>query len=136
MNVALAVLAVLIAVGAVRALSETLPFARHRRDRHAETTHEDPADFARIGRAVASGTASAGDLHLRLRPILREVAIDGLRRRGVELDADPARAQELLAPTTWELVRPDRPAPTDAFARGLPAAQLDLVLDALEALLT
>jgi hypothetical protein len=134
-NVALAVLAVLIAVGAVRALSETLPFARHRRDRHAETTHEDPADFARIGRAVASGTASAGDLHLRLRPILREVAIDGLRRRGVELDADPARARELLAPTTWELVRPDRPAPTDAFARGLPAAQLDLVLDDLEALL-
>jgi hypothetical protein len=134
-NVALAVLAVLIAVGAVRALSETLPFARHRRDRHAETTHEDPADFARIGRAVASGTANAGDLHLRLRPILREVAIDGLRRRGVELDADPARAQELLAPTTWELVRPDRPAPTDAFARGLPTAQLDLVLDDLEALL-
>jgi hypothetical protein len=134
-NAALAVFAVLVAAGAVRALSETLPFARHRRDRHAEATHEDPADFDRIGRAVASGTASAGDLHLRLRPILREVAIDGLRRHGVELDADPARAQQLLAPTTWELVRPDRPAPTDAFARGLPAAELDLVLDDLEALL-
>jgi hypothetical protein len=49
---------------------------------------------------VANGTASAGDLHLRLRPILREVAIDGLRRHGIELDADPARAQERLAPTT------------------------------------
>jgi hypothetical protein len=135
-NVVLAVLAVLVAAGAVRALSEALPFARRRRDKDAETTHEEPADFARIGRAVASGTASAGDLHLRLRPILREVAIDGLRRHGVELDADPARAQQLLAPTTWELVRPDRPAPADAFARGLPAAQLDLVLDDLEALLT
>jgi hypothetical protein len=135
-NAALAVFAVLVAAGAVRALSETLPFARHRRGRHAESTHEDPADFARIGRAVASGTASAGDLHLRLRPILREVAIDGLRRHGVELDADPARAQQLLAPTTWELVRPDRPPPADAFARGLPATQLDLVLDDLEALLT
>jgi hypothetical protein len=135
-NVILGVLAVLVAAGAVRALSEALPFARHRRAKHAETTHEEPADLARIDRAVASGTASAGDLHLRLRPILREVAIDGLRRHGVELDADPARAQQLLAPTTWELVRPDRPAPTDAFARGLPAAQLDLVLDDLEALLT
>ena len=135
MNVILVVLAVLVAAGAVRALSEALPIARHRRDRHAETTHEEPADFARIGRAVASGTASAGDLHLRLRPILREVAIDGLRRHGVELDADPARAQERLAPATWELVRPDRPAPADAFARGLPAEQLDLVLDDLEALL-
>ena len=135
MNVVLAVLAVLVVASAVRALSETLPFAAHGRDRHAESTHEDPADFARIGRAVASGTASAGDLHLRLRPILREVAIDGLRRHGVELDADPGRAQQLLAPTTWELVRPDRPAPADAFARGLPDAQLDLVLDDLEALL-
>jgi hypothetical protein len=134
-NVVLAVLAALVVASAVRALSQTLPFARHRRDLHAETTHEDPADFARIRRAVASGTASAGDLHLRLRPILREVAIDGLRRHGVELDADPARAQQLLAPATWELVRPDRPAPTDAFAGGLPEAQLDLVLDDLEALL-
>ena len=135
MNVILGVLAVLVAAGAVRALSEALPIARHRRDRRAETTHEEPADFARIGRAVASGTASSGDLHLRLRPILREVAIDGLRRHGIELDADPARAQERLAPATWELVRPDRPAPADAFARGLPAEQLDLVLDDLEALL-
>jgi hypothetical protein len=134
-NVALAVLAVLVVASAVRALSETLPFAAQRRDRHAETTHQDPADFARISRAVASGTSSAGDLHLRLRPILREVAIDGLRRHGVELDADPARAQQLLAPATWELVRPDRPAPADAFGGGLSEAQLDLVLDDLEALL-
>ena len=135
MNAVLAVLAVLVAAGAVRALSAALPFARHRRDKQAESALEDPADFARIGRAIASGTASAGDLHLRLRPILRDVASDGLRRHGVELDADPAGAQRLLAPTTWELVRPDRPAPADSFARGLPAAQLDLVLDDLEALL-
>jgi hypothetical protein len=135
-NAALAVLAALVVAGAVRALSEALPLAQRRRDRRAETPTEDAADFARIGRAVASGTTSAGDLHLRLRPILREVAIDGLRRRGVELDADPARAQRLLAPATWELVRPERPAPADAFARGLPATQLDLVLDDLEALLS
>jgi len=134
-NVVLGVLAVLVAASAVRVMSEALPFARHQRDRRVDTPPEEPADFARIGRAVASGTATAGDLHLRLRPILREVAIDGLRRHGVELDADPARAQQLLAPTSWELVRPDRPAPADAFARGLPPAQLDLVLDDLEALL-
>jgi hypothetical protein len=136
MNVALAVLAVLVAVGAVRVLSEVLPLAQHRRERHGEATTEEPADLARIARAVASGSASAGDLHLRLRPILREVAIDGLRRHGVELDADPVRARETLAPATWELVRPDRPAPADAFARGLPATELDLVLDDLEALMS
>jgi hypothetical protein len=135
-NAALAVLAALVVAGALRALSEALPLAQRRRERRAEATTEDPADFARIGRAVASATTSAGDLHLRLRPILREVAIDGLRRRGVELDADPARARRLLAPATWELVRPERAAPADAFARGLPATQLDLVLDDLEALLS
>jgi hypothetical protein len=135
-NVALAVLAVLVAASAVRVMSEALPFASHQRDRRVEAAPEEPADFARIGRAVASGTATAGDLHLRLRPILREVAIDGLRRHGVELDADPARARELLAPVTWEVVRPDRPAPADAFGRGLATEELDRVLDDLEALLT
>ena len=136
MNVILAVLAALVVVSAARALIDALPLARRRGGRTADAPAEDPVDFARIGRAVASGNANAGDLHLRLRPILREVAMDGLRRHGLELDADPARAQQLLSPATWELVRPDRPAPADAFARGLPAAQLDLVLDDLEALLS
>jgi hypothetical protein len=135
MNAALAILAALVVVGATRALLDALPPAQRRRDRHAEPDVADAADLARIGRAVASGMASAGDLHLRLRPILRDVAADGLRRRGIELDADPARAQELLTPETWEIVRPDRPAPPDAFARGLPPAELDLVIDDLEALL-
>ncbi len=84
---------------------------------------------------VSAATSHAGDLHLRLRPILREIAADGLRRRGVELDAQPQAAQQLLAPDTWELVRPDRPRPGDAFARGLAPARLDAVLDDLEALL-
>jgi hypothetical protein len=134
-NVILAVLAALVVVSAARALTDALPLTR-RRGGAAEAPIEEPVDLARIGRAVASGNATAGDLHLRLRPILREVAMDGLRRHGVELDADPARAQQLLSPATWELVRPDRPAPADAFARGLPAAQLDLVLDDLEALMS
>jgi hypothetical protein len=135
MNAALAILAALVVAGAARALLDALPPARRRRDRHPEPDVAEAADLARIDRAVTSGIASAGDLHVRLRPILRDVAADGLRRRGIELDADPALAQELLAPGTWELVRPDRPAPPDAFARGLPRAELDLVIDDLEALL-
>jgi hypothetical protein len=135
-NAALAILAALVVATAARALLHALPLARHRRERRADEPSTDAADLARIERAVASGTASAGDLHLRLRPILRDIATDGLRRHGIELDADPARAQALLAPATWEIVRPGRPAPTDAFARGLPADQLDVVIDDLEALLT
>jgi hypothetical protein len=134
-NVVLAVLAVLVAASAVRVMGEALPLARHQRGRRVETAPEEPTDFARIGRAVASGTATAGDLHLRLRPILREIAANGLRRRGVDLDAEPQAARELLAPETWELVRPDRPRPDDAFARGLAPARLNAVLDDLEALL-
>lgn len=136
MNAALAIVAALVVASAARALLHALPLARHRRERHADEAPADAADLARIERAVASGTASAGDLHLRLRPILRDIASDGLRRHGVELDADPARAQQLLAPATWEIVRPGRPAPSDAFARGLPAEHLDVVIDDLEALLS
>jgi len=136
MNAALAILAALAVVGAARGLLDALPLARRRRDPRADEPSPDAADLARVGRAVASGTASAGDLHLRLRPILRDIAIDGLHRHGVELDAEPARAQRLLAPATWEIVRPDRPAPSDAFARGLPADDLDLVIDDLEALMS
>jgi hypothetical protein len=84
---------------------------------------------------VSAATSHAGELHLRLRPVLREIAANGLRRRGVDLDEQPQAAQELLAPETWELVRPDRPRPDDAFARGLAPARLNAVLDDLEALL-
>jgi hypothetical protein len=134
-NAALAVLAAIAVAAAARALLDALPLPRRYRGARPQPATAEPADLARIERAVASGTASAGDLHLRLRPILRDIAIDGLRRRGVELDADPARARELLADDTWQLVRPDRPAPADAFARGLSPDQLDRVIDDLEALL-
>ena len=96
---------------------------------------EVTGDRERLDRVVSTATTHAGDLHLRLRPILREIAADGLRRRGVDLDAQPQAAQELLAPDTWEVVRPDRPRPDDAFAPGLAPKRLDAVLDDLEALL-
>jgi hypothetical protein len=134
-NAALTVLAVVVAAGAVRALSETLPPMRRPARGQASSPGVATGDRERLDRVISTATTHAGDLHLRLRPILREIAADGLRRRGVELDAQPQAAQALLAPETWELVRPDRPRPADAFARGLPAARLDAVLDDLEALL-
>jgi hypothetical protein len=134
-NAALAVLAVVVAAGAVRALLETLPPMRRPASREASSTAAATGDRERLDRVVSTATTHAGDLHVRLRPILREIAADGLRRRGVELDAQPQAARELLAPETWEVVRPDRPRPDDAFARGLAPAHLDAVLDDLEALL-
>jgi hypothetical protein len=134
-NAALAAVAVLVAAGAVRALGATLPPLRRAAAAPGTAAGELSGDRERLDRIVSAATSHAGDLHLRLRPILREIAADGLRRRGVDLDAQPQAAQALLAPDTWELVRPDRPRPGDAFARGLAPARLNAVLDDLEALL-
>jgi hypothetical protein len=134
-NAALTVIAVLVAAGALRALGQTLPPLRRPAPASGSSTGEGTGDREHLDRVVSAATSHAGDLHLRLRPILREIAANGLRRRGVDLDAEPQAAQELLAPETWELVRPDRPRPDDAFARGLAPARLNAVLDDLEALL-
>ena len=101
MNAALTVLAVLVAAGAVRALSETLPPLRRAAAASGPAVGEGTGDREHLDRVVSAATSHAGDVHLRLRPILREIAADGLRRRGVELDAQPQAAQELLAPDTW-----------------------------------
>ena len=135
MNAALTAVAVLIAAGALRALSRTLPPLRRNAPGPASAVGEGTGDREHLDRVVGAATSHAGDLHLRLRPIVREIAADGLRRRVVELPAQPQAAQELLAPDTWALVRPDRPRPDDAFARGLAPARLDAILDDLEALL-
>jgi hypothetical protein len=134
-NAALTVVAVLVAAGALRALAQTLPPLHRAAPASGSAVGEGTGDREHIDRVVSAATSHAGELHLRLRPILREIAANGLRRRGVDLDADPRAARELLAPETWELVRPDRPRPDDAFARGLAPARLNAVLDDLEALL-
>ncbi len=135
MNAALTVVAVLVAAGALRALAQTLPPLRRAAPAPVSSLGEATGDREHLDRVVSAATSHAGDLHLRLRPVLREIAGNGLRRRGVDLDAEPLAAQRLLAPETWELVRPDRPRPDDAFARGLSPARLNAVLDDLEALL-
>ena len=135
MNAALTVVAVLVAAGALRAHGQTLPPLRRPAPASGSSTGEGTGDREHLDRVVSAATSHAGEVHLRLRPILREIAANGLRRRGVDLDAEPQAAQELLAPETWELVRADRPRPDDAFARGLAPARLSAVLDDLEALL-
>jgi hypothetical protein len=134
MSAVLAAAAVAVTALAVRVLVRALPLVRDRAAPPAAVADES-GDLASLQRRVATGTAHAGELHLRLRPVLREVAAEGLRRRGVDLDAEPDRARELLAADTWEVVRPDRPRPDDPFAPGLPPKRLDAIIDDLEALL-
>jgi hypothetical protein len=94
-----------------------------------------PAKVDSLERAenvVLIAIAGAGDTHFRLRPMLREVAAAALHGRGVDLDTDPEAARAVLGEETWELVRPDRPRPAEAFAPGIDRAALERVFARLE----
>jgi hypothetical protein len=90
-----------------------------------------PAELVRIEREITLGAASAGHLHVRLLPLLREVASAKL---GVDLELRPERANTLLGDDAWKLLRPDRPAPEDRTAPGLPLRRLRALVDTLERL--
>jgi hypothetical protein len=105
---------------------------RGRRRRRRRRSRDVPEDLARLEGQVSLASASAFDLHFRLRPLLRELAASRLARRGIDLDAEPGAAQSLLGEEAWELVRADRPEPTDRRAPGFPPARLDAVVTAIE----
>jgi hypothetical protein len=92
-----------------------------------------PTALARIEGEAILGVANAFDLHRRLVPRVRHLAVGLLRdRRRMSLDETPEEARRLLGEETWELVRHDRPAPTDRLARGIPLAELARVVESLE----
>jgi hypothetical protein len=82
---------------------------------------------------VQQSVASIFHLHARLRPILREIAAHRLWTRfGVDLDREHERARELIGADAWELVRSERPPPSDRLAPGPPASHLSKVVKELE----
>jgi hypothetical protein len=96
-------------------------------------TDELPKDLADLENLVAMGAESEFDLYFRLRPRLRRIAEARLRGHGIDLDASPEEAAEVLGPAAWDVLRPDRPRPDPtARARSLPA--ITAVADALERL--
>ena len=89
-------------------------------------------ELTRLEREVLLGTSTAFDFHYRLRPVLREIAARRLAsRRGIDLDAEPARAREALGEETWALVRPDLAPPADRLGPGLQLAELRRAVDSL-----
>jgi len=93
-----------------------------------------PAALTRIERELEMSTESAFDTYFRLRPILRELASTRLALSSVELDAPGGRAEALLGPEAWELVRPDAERPDDHYAPGVSLTAVASALDAVEAL--
>jgi hypothetical protein len=100
-------------------------------DEARRTRRRPPAmlpELDRLGRELSLGTQSAFDFHVRLRPVLREIAEARLAARGRRLED----AEELLGPDAWDLVRPDRPPPADRHAPGADSAAVRRFVDALE----
>ena len=94
---------------------------------------ERPRELAKLEREVVLGASTAFDLHMRLRPLLREIAAHRLAsRRGLDLDAGGPAVQAVLGDELWALVRPGVDPPDDRFAPGLPVPRLRAAVDTLE----
>jgi hypothetical protein len=84
-----------------------------------------PAELVRIEREITLGTSSAGHLHNRLLPLLREAAV---ARLGL------AFTRERVGDETWELLRPDRPEPDDRNGPGVSLRRVRGIVSTLERL--
>ena len=111
----------------VSAVNSAAP--RGRGSDFAAALHEQPdragpvSQLAKVEREVTLAIGNAYDLHTRLLPHLREIAAARLERRGQRPGPDT------LGPW-WELLRPDRPEPSERFAPGIPERELrELVAD-------
>ena len=104
-----------------------------RENRRALSRPPPPASLARIEHEATLAVASSFELHYRFAPRLRSIAAGLLMsRKRISLAAQSAAARDALGDPTWELVRPDRPAPEDRLARGLTMHELEHVVDSLE----
>jgi hypothetical protein len=94
---------------------------------------ERPPELVRLEQQLALAATTAFDVHYRLRHVVRDVAAERLwARHGVDLDTDAERAEALVGPEVWALVRPDRLPPADPFAPGLGVAGIEAVIAELE----
>lgn len=123
---ALAAVALGFATRLLRAREETPPVSRFELAlTRAPSPQTRPPELVRVEREIVLGTTSAGHLHTRLLPLLREAAV---ARLGAGL------TPEALGPDTWELLRPDRPEPLDRHAPGIPFRRVREIVTTLERL--
>jgi len=103
--------------------------------RAREVADTAPTDLRRVEGLLELGVSFAGDAHYRLLPLLRAVAAARLSsRHGVEIDRRPEAARAVLGEDAWELLRPDRPAPEDRFARGIPRDRVAALVERVDSL--
>jgi hypothetical protein len=127
----------LLMLGLVRATREasaaegSSPYERALRRR--ERPPSRPPELAKLERAVTLGASSSFDVHVRVRPVLRQIAAHRLAaRRGADLDSGAPEVRSALGEELWELIRPGREPPDDRFAPGLSVPRLRDAVERLE----
>ena len=117
----------------VQALYPRTPSPFEKSLRRQQPAVERPGSLSRLEREVSMAGSAAFDVHFRLRPVIAELATELLSsRRGIDLERDPDLAHAALGDDVWELVRPDRPQPTERHGSGIDEAQLGRVVTSLE----
>jgi hypothetical protein len=91
-------------------------------------------ELARLERELYIGGAQAFDLHYRVRPVLREIALARLAERGLRLDAGDEAVREELGNELWDLVRPDREPPVDRHGGAIGLSGVERLVTRLEGL--
>ncbi len=128
-----AIVLVLLVPGAAARRPAPRPRRLRRPARLTRSRRRTTPDLAAVDRLLALSVASAEDEHLRLRPLVLEIATQRLAdHTGVRIDAAPEAAAAILGEETWELVRPDRERPGDRRARGISPRRLQTVIESLE----
>jgi hypothetical protein len=103
--------------------------------RSSATTAPEPSTPPRIERELQLSLAFEDYAHRMLLPRLRTAAAARLSmRHGIELERQPDAARRFLGEETWDLVRPDRPAPGDGLGPGPPERDIAAVVSRLESL--
>jgi hypothetical protein len=130
-SIAVGAVAAAVAVRAMPAAAR--PLTLRRRRRRPAPAPAAPADLRMYERMLRLAASSAGEAHHRLAPALREIAARRLAAgRRIDLYADPKAARAAVSAPTWDLIRPDRPAPPDRHGRGLAMAELEAAIAELE----
>lgn len=100
-----------------------------------EPVEERPiADLLRLERELSMAAARQFDLHYRLRPILRDVAMAKLEQRGLDIDSGRPAVKDLLGDELFDLTAAERDPPADRLAPGLGLEGLDRTISRLERL--
>jgi hypothetical protein len=85
-----------------------------------------------VNHIVRMALGSSFGVEFMLRPLFRELAGWRLRRhRGIDLDAAPEQAHQLVGEPLWSLIQPGEPE-RDYSAPGIPLADVRTSLDQLE----